>query len=205
MGRIVNQTELVEIVGVDDTTLWRWQKEGMPIKARNLRGQSNQYDTAEIFAWVRQWAKTQAAGGETQEQRLKRVQADKIEMEIAQLRRELVPAEEIEARSSTLVLAAQKKLRALPATLAKELMTLTDEGEMRRALREAIDQALVDLSIHDDPTAIIEDYVARLFERVAHEPVPAADGAGAGALGAAGAEDGRAVGGAEAVSQREEL
>lgn len=65
MGKIVNQTQLAEILGTSDVTIWQWQKEGLPIKTRNLRGLSNEYDTAEVIAWLVIRAEKKASGGET--------------------------------------------------------------------------------------------------------------------------------------------
>jgi phage terminase Nu1 subunit (DNA packaging protein) len=36
VGKIVNQTELAEIFGVSDVTIWDWQGKGLPI-ARGKR------------------------------------------------------------------------------------------------------------------------------------------------------------------------
>ena len=53
MGRQVSKADLAEIVGRDERTLSRWQREGMPVHEIGLgRGNENQYDTEEVIGWL---------------------------------------------------------------------------------------------------------------------------------------------------------
>lgn len=205
MGRIVNQTELAELIGVTDVTLWQWQKEGLPIKVRSLRGLPNQYDTAEVVAWMVDRATRKISGGETQEQRLKRVQADKIEMEMRQMSRDLVPAAEIEARWATIVMAARKRLLSLPGQLAELLEMAEGPAAKRDVLVAEIDKVLEELTADDDCERLVEAHVARLLERLARESAERAGDADAPPLGAADAPDGGAVGGGAPLPVGQEL
>lgn len=78
---IVNQRELSEIFGVSQVTLTEWQKEGMPMMAREANGLANQYDTAVVIEWciMRRLEKAQV---ETPRDRLDRVRADREELEL---------------------------------------------------------------------------------------------------------------------------
>lgn len=205
MGKIVNQTQLAEILGTSDVTIWQWQKEGLPIKTRNLRGLSNEYDTAEVIAWLVIRAEKKASGGETPEQRLKRVQADKVEMEIAQMRRELVPAADIEARWAALVMAARNKLLSMPGQLSELLEIAQGPAAKRDVLVEEIDKVLQELSVDDESDRVLEEYVARLFDQMAREPAPDGDHQDASEMGAAASQNCGGMGGGETISQREEL
>ena len=94
-GRIVNQRELAEVFGVSHQTMARWTDEGMPALTRGERGQENQYDTAAVIEWYA--ARAVAKGDrEDQKERLSRLQGDKIEMELAEARGELIPAAQVE-------------------------------------------------------------------------------------------------------------
>lgn len=81
MACIVNQRELSEILGVSQVTLTEWQKEGMPMVAREANGLANQYDTAVVIEWCikRRLEKAQI---ETPRDRLDRVRADREELEL---------------------------------------------------------------------------------------------------------------------------
>lgn len=205
MGKIVNQTQLAEFLGTSDVTLWQWQKEGLPIKTRNLRGLSNEYDTADVVKWLVARAEKKASGGETQEQRLKRVQADKIEMEIAQLRQELVPAADIEARWAAMIMAARNRLLSMPGQLAELLEIAQGASAKRDVLIEEFDKVLQELSVNDESDRILEEYVARIFEGMAREPASPGDDQDAGEVGSAQAPDSGGVGRGETVPEREEL
>lgn len=205
MGRKVNQTELAEIVGVSDVTLWQWQKEGMPIAVRNLRGLSNQYDTGEVIQWIADRATKKASGGESQEQRLKRVQADKIEMELGQMKRELLPASEVAPRWASIVLAARKKLISLPGQLAELLEMAEGPAAKRDLLTQELDKVLAELTDTDECERILEDYLARMLDRMASQPDDGAGDGDAQALGTAAAADGGGVGGVPPLSVGEEF
>ena len=50
MGRVVSKVELGELVGRDERTLTRWQKDGMPVMEFGQgRGNENQYDTEAVI------------------------------------------------------------------------------------------------------------------------------------------------------------
>jgi phage terminase Nu1 subunit (DNA packaging protein) len=199
MGKLVHQIELAEIMGVSDVTIWQWQKDGLPIKVRNLRGQSNEYDTADVIEWKIARVLAKVGGAETQDQRLKRVQADKIEIEIAEKRLELVPAVEIEARWAALVIAARRRLLEIPDGLAQLLEVTPGLDAKRDLLREAVDRALSELATHDDPERVLSDFVTRLLEQVAKLPAESGGSEGADEVGAAATADGGGMGGGKAL------
>jgi phage terminase Nu1 subunit (DNA packaging protein) len=55
-GRLVNQSELSEILDVSKPTITLWCREnGMPIAVQGKRGQTNSYDIGACFRWYGQW------------------------------------------------------------------------------------------------------------------------------------------------------
>lgn len=61
MGRRVTKADLAEIVGRDERTLSRWQREGMPVVSVGLgRGNENEYDTEDVIGWLVQVASSTA-------------------------------------------------------------------------------------------------------------------------------------------------
>lgn len=175
-GRKVDQAELAELFGVAPKTVWEWQDQGLPFEPRLREGDEHRFDTAKALTWLLRREVAKAAGGETQKDRLARVQADRIELEIAEKRARLVPVEEIEPQWARVVDAVRTELLMLPDR------TELDLDEVKRdILREVVESILRNLANHD-PTA---------------DPDPASDAS----IRAAGADDGGAVGGVQAVPE----
>jgi DNA-binding transcriptional MerR regulator len=132
MGKKVNQTELAEILGVTDVTIWEWQKQGLPIEAQTARGEANRYDTAAVINWrvAREIAK---ACTETQRDRLARLQADRIEIELEKERRTIVSTAEIEPTWTQRVLTAAAYMASRQSRLAG-LLEATPGVEAKRNL-----------------------------------------------------------------------
>lgn len=148
MAKIVNKRDLAEIIGVSERALTDWQREGLPVVYSGERGESNQYDTEQVIAWMiaRELAKVQV---ESQKDRLSRLQGDKVELEIAEKRGQLVPVEHIEPAWNAMVTSARSFLRSQPDRLA-HLLEVTDGVDAKRdLLMEAFDDALRKLSEYE--------------------------------------------------------
>ncbi|SHM05813.1 Phage DNA packaging protein, Nu1 subunit of terminase [Nitrosospira sp. Nsp11] len=148
MGKLVNKRELSEIVGVSERTLTSWQKDGLPIAGRAARGASGQYDTEKVIAWMiaRQVGKVEE---ESPKDRLSRLQGDKVEIEISEKLKELIPVSEIEPAWFAMVASARSFLRSQPDRLA-QLLEVTDGVEAKRDLiAETFDDALRKLAEYE--------------------------------------------------------
>ncbi|MBL8518200.1 MAG: terminase small subunit [Betaproteobacteria bacterium] len=164
MGKKVNQTELAEILGVTDVTLWEWQKDGMPIEQRGERGQANVYDTTACIDWriERELAKR---GKETQRDRLTRLQADALERENAIKAATLVPAEEIEPVWRGRVFAAAAFLLGQRSRLAGLLEAAPGIEAKRTLLEREFTEFLTRLGVDGAAMqAEVDDLLAKLFE-----------------------------------------
>jgi len=177
MGKVVNQTELAEILGVSDVTLWQWQKEGMPIQERNLRGQSNSYDTAAVHQWVVDRA-VKKVREESPRDMLYREQTKLVQLQIGEKRGQLVPAADIEEKFERLVVNARQRLLQLLAFMKGRL-----EPAAHAQLEEATHGALKELA--------------------SYGPSNPADHQGVEEVGATDAPLGGGVGGGEEVSERQ--
>lgn len=51
-GIEVNKARLSEILGYSQRSLTTWQKLGMPVVGKGVRGSSHRYNTAEVIAWM---------------------------------------------------------------------------------------------------------------------------------------------------------
>jgi phage terminase Nu1 subunit (DNA packaging protein) len=147
-GRAVDQGELALLFGVDIESVRLWQQEGMPFVPRAAIGAENGYDSAQCLTWLIRREIRKAAGGETAKDRLARLQADKVELEILEKRGQLVPLEDIEPAWLRIATAVRSQLLDLPAKLAP-LLEATPGAEAKRALLvEEVERVLSNLSHH---------------------------------------------------------
>lgn len=151
MGLIVNQVALAEIMGVTKKSISLWQAEGLPVAVKGVRGKPNAYDTAEVITWFA--ARTAGKSLETQKDRLSRVQADRIEMEMATSRGHLVYAAEIAPAWAGIMVAVRQALLSIPASIRSLLDAAVNGDERHAILKEAIEDALRKLAGDDESSA----------------------------------------------------
>lgn len=118
--RIIGQEQIADVFGVAPKTIVEWQEQGMPIAQRGKPGVPSEYESKDCIAWYveREVKKVQ---GERPQDRLARVQADKIEMENAEKRGQLVPASLLEPKLKSVAIAAREFWRNEPTRLAREV------------------------------------------------------------------------------------
>lgn len=146
MGKIVNQTELADILGRDPSTIWEWQEQGLPIEERGAGRAGHKYDTAKVVAWREDRAR--AERGETQRDRLTRLQADREELDLQERRRILVPFSEVQPVWTSRVLAAAAYMRSRASQLAGELEVALGIEQKRAVLKKADAMCLTHLGVH---------------------------------------------------------
>ncbi len=126
--QITGQQGIADMFGVSRETIDNWQSVGMPVKSRGGPGVPSLYDAAACINW-RLETELRKVQGERPQDRLARVQADKIEMENAERRGLLIPADQLEPRlKAAFVSARETWLDAVPR-LARELPADPDERE----------------------------------------------------------------------------
>ena len=118
--RITGQERIADVFGVAPKTIVEWQEQGMPIAVRGRPGVPSEYDSEACIAWMvdREVKKVQ---NEKPQDRLARLQADKIEMELAERRGVLIPADLLEPRLQAAFTAARERLLEAAPRLAREL------------------------------------------------------------------------------------
>jgi phage terminase Nu1 subunit (DNA packaging protein) len=123
---ICNKKNLADVFGISERTLTEDIKAGMPIQTRAAhRGQSHEFDTADVFAWQMAKALSRAGGaGEldrNQEQaRLFKFQASRQELALQRKQADLIPGAVVEKVWSGMTTAARARLLALPSRLGAE-------------------------------------------------------------------------------------
>ena len=131
--RIVGQEQIAAVFGVAPKTIVEWQEHGLPIALRGGPGVPSEYESETCIGWLvdRELKKIRE---EKPQDRLARVQADKIEMENAERRGLLIPAEQLEPKlKAAFVVARGAFLEAVPR-LAREMPA---EARLREELLQA--------------------------------------------------------------------
>ncbi|HEZ4518627.1 TPA: terminase small subunit [Neisseria meningitidis] len=118
---LVNKRQLSEIVGVSERSLTEWQKEGLPVASyADNRGQANEYESAAVIRWMVQ-RELERLNKEKPRDRLDRLKADAIELDLKERTGELAPAALFERAWADHILAARTEFLTLPEQLAIEL------------------------------------------------------------------------------------
>jgi len=120
VGRVVGQERIADIFGVAPKTIVAWQEEGFPIAHRGSPGIPSEYESAECIRWLvdRELAKIRT---ESANDRLARVRADAIEMDNAERRGLLIPADMLEPKLKATVVAARTRCLDAVSRLARDL------------------------------------------------------------------------------------
>lgn len=154
---LVNKAQLAEIVGKSQQTLTTWQKNGLPIKVDGNSGQSNQYETTDVIAWLirREMSKLtvnddgQVHDYDIERARLTHHQANKTELEAKVLKGELIPAETVEHVQGAMVGSFRSKVLSIPTKSAGKVQNLSDLAEIEDVIRAEVYEALTELQEYD--------------------------------------------------------
>lgn len=182
MAKVVNKRDLAEILGISERSLTEWQHDGMPILVDGVRGEENKYDTEAVIKWWlhRELRKVQ---NESPKDRLSRLQADRVQMDIDEKNGKLISVDLIEPAWEAMVLSARSMLRGAPDRLAT-LLELTEGVDAKRdLLAETFDDYLRKLSTYSDDDDT-EGPAAGVADASAEEDGSASEADGLGVGGA---------------------
>jgi phage terminase Nu1 subunit (DNA packaging protein) len=126
--RIIGQESIAEVFGVAPKTIVEWQEQGFPVALRGGPGVPSEYETKDCISWMveRELRKIRE---EKPQDRLARVQADKIEMENAERRGLLIPADQLEPKLKAAFVFAREGWLDAVRRLARELPAEVRERE----------------------------------------------------------------------------
>lgn len=148
MGKIVNKRELSQILGISERTLTEWQREGLPVMMKSARGASNQYDTAMVIQW-RIAREVHGAAKESPKDRLDRLRGDQVELELAQLRRDLVNIAEIEPALGQYFSDAVALMMSMPDKYAPLISEAPDADAIHAMLEDLIEELRQQLGAYE--------------------------------------------------------
>lgn len=151
---VTGQQGIADMFGVSRETIDNWQREGMPIDERGGPGVPSLYNATACINWLldRELKKVQA---ERPQDRLARVQADKIEMENAERRGLLIRADQLEPKLKAAFVAAREAWLDASPRLAREFglqEAQADQlqGEFESFLQRLASWANADVDEEDD-------------------------------------------------------
>ncbi|MBA3034828.1 MAG: terminase small subunit [Gammaproteobacteria bacterium] len=148
--RIIGQEQIAAVFGVAPKTVVEWQEQGFPVAARGGPGVPSEYDSETCINWLveREVRKVQ---NERPQDRLARVQADKIEMENAERRGQLIQADQLEPKLRAAHIFARENFLDARYRLARELPSdVPGREDMLQAELEAFLHRLADWAHADD-------------------------------------------------------
>lgn len=130
--RIIGQEQIADVFGVAPKTIVEWQGDGFPVALRGGPGVPSEYETEACIGWLvsREVGKVQ---GESQRDRLFRLQGDALERDAAEKAKVLVHIDHIEPKWRAATLAAREFLMRQPAPLASRL-----QGMGRRQVEDEL-------------------------------------------------------------------
>ncbi len=158
MGKTVSKVELGEIIGRDERTLSRWQKDGMPVIEFGVgRGNENQYDTQAVVEWLMRQA---ALNGkkESVRDRLDRIRGDREEIALArELGEVVIEADMVERFEAVITAAKIEFLNTFPDELAATLSAKYGVQVDDQLIRDPIESILRRLSAYDEDDDLAGD------------------------------------------------
>ncbi len=150
-GRLVNGSELAQILDVSRLTVTNWTNDhGMPLAEKGKRGTRHQYDIGACFRWYGEWQvskvlRTNPDDGsgkgtvislKAEEARLKKHQADKAEVEAQKAKGEVLLVDDVKDSLNDIAVSFGSQLDALGGRLSNELAAINDPAEVRKVLFE---------------------------------------------------------------------
>ncbi len=158
MGKTVSKVELSEIIGRDERTLSRWQKDGMPVIEFGVgRGNENHYDTQAVVEWLMRQAALNGKKESTRD-RLDRIRGDREEIALArELGEVVVEAEMVERFEAVITAAKIELLNTFPDELAATLFAKYGVQVDDQLIREPIESILRRLSAYDEDDDLAGD------------------------------------------------
>lgn len=147
---VQSQESLAALFGVSRITVQEWHgRDGFPVMKTGAAFDAYEYDSAKVIAWYIAWKLSEK--GETPSDRLSRVKAEAIEMDNAERRGQLIPADQLEPKlRAAFILAREKFLESAPR-LARDLPPdVVDREAMLQAEFESFLHRLADWARADD-------------------------------------------------------
>lgn len=163
----IQKSDVAAMLGLTIRQVERLQSQKddpIPIAIKGAVGKPHQYDMHQVHEWGvrRRLAELQIGDDgelydkETEQARLYHAQADKVELEVEQLRGKLLPTPAVLKTWQSLFANMRAKLLSLPTKAAHAVQAAEDLHEIRAGLEVVIHEALHEISTDGLPDDIRE-------------------------------------------------
>ena len=158
MENLINTDMAARMLGVTTKTIARWLKlkeDPLPVAIKGGKGQAHQFDIATVHQWgIRQYTKGADYNGEVydylhERARLVFEQADKVELENAQTRGELIPAPVVKAVWTKVVMNMRAVILALPTRVVHLAYAAESLDDCREIIRKGCHAALTEIAANE--------------------------------------------------------
>jgi phage terminase Nu1 subunit (DNA packaging protein) len=154
--RVVGQSGIADLFGVSRETIDNWQQAGLPVEVRGGPGVPSEYDSRACIAWMLE-RELRKVREESPNDRLARVKADAIEMDNAERRKLLIPADQLEPKlRAAMVLAREAWMDAVPRA-ARAARAAADDDAAEALLADEFSAFLTRVSRWRDADVMDED------------------------------------------------
>ena len=137
-----------EFFGVSVQALDGWFSAGCPVAQRDAQSRITKVDLSDMARWRITRATEDGGGSELDHERtrLTRAQADKTELEAAELRAELIPATKIETHWQAMIAAMRARLVGLPSKIAPQVAGPDDLTRVQDMIQAGVYEALAEIA-----------------------------------------------------------
>lgn len=161
---ICSGAEFAKALGVSRATITHWADDGMPVDRSRKSGREMQIDPLVALPWV--VAQRGATPG-SQRERLSNAQAEKVEMENARRRGQLIEASQVQETIFGLAAYLAREHDALPGRVANELASIHEPAVIRSRLLVELRSIRDGIAEHSARTA---DACEHLADECEHQP-----------------------------------
>jgi phage terminase Nu1 subunit (DNA packaging protein) len=134
---LLKREEIAEHFGVVPGTITRWERDGCPVAKKQTRGRHTFFDLDAVIEW-NALRERSGLSLELERAKLTVLQQQKLDIELAIRRGELLPRDLVLAEGQGLMKALASKIRGLPRRLSQA-------GFISRELEASVAQICVDL------------------------------------------------------------
>lgn len=136
-----------EFFGVSVQALDGWFTAGCPVAKRDDTGRIVAVDLQAMAQWrIDRAAMPEGNGLDFERTRLTKAQADKTELEVSELRAELIPATKIETHWQAMIAAMRARLVGLPSKIAPQVAGPDDLTRVQDMIQAGVYEALAEIA-----------------------------------------------------------
>ncbi len=144
----VNQKSIAYLFGISARNFAEWN-----VAPVGSKGRETFYSVKQTIAYAREKWQTKKSALTSKREKLLKLQADKLELEVLEKQGSLFPREVVEIVWSEQITHFRLKVLSVPSKLCRSLSVLKDTEKIKKKLKEALQETLEELSKYN-----YEDY-----------------------------------------------